>query len=182
MTYVPAVGKRSVADCGKAAAVGAAFAEGDRVRHERLCLAEILDAEQSGVPQVRGVESIDDRRADDPGMRKASLGGRLMADGVIQRIDGAGAGGLNARIVVEAKRKFLTVREVKVDPSGIILFGIDFGIVDAEGYGAGGIYAKYPASSGGSLVEGVDAASQVVVTILQQAAAIGHRDGAVDTG
>src|SRR5580692_6249183 len=76
MTYVPAVGKRSRAHRGKAAAIGAAFAEGDRVRHERLRLAEILDAKQSGVPQVRGVERVDDRRRDHPGMRKASLGGR----------------------------------------------------------------------------------------------------------
>ena len=49
---VSAVGKRSGADGGKAAAVGAAVTDGDRVRHERLRLGEILHAEQSGVPQV----------------------------------------------------------------------------------------------------------------------------------
>ena len=55
---VSAVGKRSRADRGKSAAVGAAVADGDRVRHQRLRLAEILDAEQSGVPQHRAGERV----------------------------------------------------------------------------------------------------------------------------
>src|ERR1700679_4213391 len=40
MADVPAVGKCSRAHGGKAAAVGAAVADRDRVWHERLCLAE----------------------------------------------------------------------------------------------------------------------------------------------
>ena len=75
-------------------------------RHRRSGFCEILQAEQSRVPQHRTVESVDDGRADDPGMLEAYLPGRLLADRVIQRIDRAGAGGLHAVIVVVANESF----------------------------------------------------------------------------
>jgi hypothetical protein len=109
---VSAVGKRSGADRGKAAAVGAAVADGDRVGHERLVLLKFLHAEQSGVPQVRAVNVLTIVGVMTQVCVEASLVLTADADGVVQRIDRAGAGGLNALVAVEAEEQLLAVGDV----------------------------------------------------------------------
>src|SRR5579883_2007783 len=83
--------------------------------------------------------------------------------------------------MVVAERELLRAREIGIAPDVEQLFRIQLGVIYAERHRAGGVHAEDPAGSRGSLVEAVDAASQMVVAILQLAAAVGHGYRAVES-
>ena len=65
----------------------------------------------------------------------------------------------------------------------LLLFCIDFSVIGAESHGAWCVHAEdSTVDSRGSADESVDTAAQMVLAILEQARAIGHRDGAVHSG